>query len=723
MFHRLFASLTLAGIILVNTFWPAQRPAADLEVYADGLASGWESWSWDVSLNLADTAQVHSGSQSLSAQYTAAWGGVSLRTPAPLVGGDYTALDFWAYGGAGGTQISVSIQSTDGGTAPAAKDLTLPAGSWTHFSLPLTELGSPAGIARLNWQDRSGATQARFYLDDIRLVSSGASTGDLTLLVDTAANRHAINPYIYGMNLGDMEGKDAAEMAALGVTVRRWGGNATSRYNYQTDISNHAMDWYFGNVKESSATNLPGNSAINRFIAANRQVGVQNFIVMPTTGYVANNNGTACGFSIKKYGPQTGSAAGDYRPDCGNGIKTDGSYVTGNNPLDTSIAAPPTFVANWVQYLVGRNGPADEGGIRFYNLDNEPDLWWETHRDVAPTGLTYDQLGERAIQYAAAIKSADPSALVAGPALGVWTYYFYSPFDGQRQDWATPDDRLAHDDMPFTPWYLQQLHTYEHQQGKRLLDYLDLHYYPQASGVALSGAGSAAQQALRLRSTRSLWDPTYVDESWIAQAGPDNGIVQLIPRMKAWVDVYYPNTKLAIGEYNWGALDHINGALAQADVLGIFGQEGLDLATLWAPPAPSDPGAFAFRMYRNYDGLGGQFGDVSLRAASSDRSQLAIYAAQRSGDQAVTVMVINKTGGSLNATLALSGFTPRASAQVYRYSPANLSAIQHPTGLPTDTGSLSASFPANSITLLVIPASEPGNWQSRLYLPIARQKK
>ena len=114
---------------------------------------------------------------------------------------------------------------------------------------------------------------------------------------------------------------------------------------------------------------------------------------------------------------------------------------------------------------------------------------------------------------------------------------------------------------------------------------------------------NAATQALRLRSTRSIWDPNYPDESWIngTEGWPT---VRLIPRMRDWVASNYPGTKLAITEYNWGALDHINGALAPADALGIFGREGLDLATLWAAPDPDQPGAFAFRMYRNYDGPG-----------------------------------------------------------------------------------------------------------------------
>ena len=124
--------------------------------------------------------------------------------------------------------------------------------------------------------------------------------------------------------------------------------------------------------------------------------------------------------------------------------------------------------------------------------------------------------------------------------------------------------------------------------------------------------------------------------------------------MKAWVAQYYPGTKVAITEYNWGALDDINGALAQADVLGIFGREGLDLATIWGEPQPTDPGAYAFRMYRNYDGAGSRFGDVSVSAVSSDQGQLAVYAAQRSSDKALTVMVVNKTGEDLTSPLSAS---------------------------------------------------------------------
>jgi hypothetical protein len=286
-----------------------------------------------------------------------------------------------------------------------------------------------------------------------------------------------------------------------------------------------------------------------------------------------------------------------------------------------------------------------------------------------------------------------------------WTAYFYSALDQASGGawWNNPLDRNAHGGVPFVAWYLQRMQAYEQQHGVRLVDYLDLHYYPQASGVALSTAGSAATQALRLRSTRSLWDPDYVDESWIGEA------VRLIPRMRDWVAANYPGTRLAITEYNWGALDHLNGALAQADVLGIFGEQGLDLATLWAPPQAAEPGAFAFRIFRNYDGLGSRFGEASLASSSSDRERLAIYAAKREADGVLTVVAINKGGEAVEGIFTLSGFTPAGAVRVYRYSGADTTAIHRQPDQAASPAGFSAVLPAQSITLLALDPSWSGD--------------
>lgn len=207
-----------------------------------------------------------------------------------------------------------------------------------------------------------------------------------------------------------------------------------------------------------------------------------------------------------------------------------------------------------------------------------------------------------------------------------------------------------------------------------------------------------------------------MDESWIKDAGPEGGIVQLLPRMRAWVDEHYPGTKLAVTEYNWGALGYINGALAQAEVLGIFGREGLDLATLWAPPAADQPGAFAFRIYRNYDGGGSRFGDTSVQAASADAGKLSIFAATRSSDGALTAVVINKTDGALTGSLSVANAALSGSGEWHRYSAADLTRISPAQAFTLAGGKAEIAFPAQSITLLVI-GTEVEMGDQRLYLP------
>jgi hypothetical protein len=209
---------------------------------------------------------------------------------------------------------------------------------------------------------------------------------------------------------------------------------------------------------------------------------------------------------------------------------------------------------------------------------------------------------------------------------------------------------------------------------------------------------STATQLRRNRSTRSLWDPSYVDESWI------NDRVQLIPRLRNWVNTYYPGTGIGITEYNWGAEHHINGAIAQADVWGIFGREGLDMGARWATPASSTPTYKAMKMYRNYDGNKSTFGDTSVSATVPNPDVVSAFAGQRSADGALTVMVISKhLGGTTPVTINLANVSHRGTTQVWQLTAAN--AINRLADVNFGGNSLSVVLPAQSITLFVVPAS------------------
>jgi hypothetical protein len=517
------------------------------------------------------------------------------------------------------------------------------------------------------------------------------AAAQVTVAVDAAANRRPINPNVYGVAHAS-----TAQLTDLHVPLNRYGGNNTTRTNWQQNADNRGADWYFESVPAASAT--PGEVG-DSFVASSRAAGAQAMLTIPTIDWVAKlgpNRGKLASFSIAKYGAQTGNDW-QWMPDAGNGVRTNGQPVTGNDPNDANVPSSVAFQRGWIEHLVGRWGASAAGGLRYYVLDNEPSIWHATHRDVHPTGATMDEVLNKTVAFAGTIKSVDPDALVVGPEEWGWSGYFYSGFDqqyGGQHGWGNLPDRVNHGGADYLPWFLDQVRQRSTAAGRRLLDVFTVHYYPQ--GGEFSDDVSPAMQQRRNRSTRSLWDPNYVDETWI------NDRVRLVPRIRGWVAQYYPGTQVGITEYNWGAEGHINGATTQADILGIFGREGLDMAARWATPAASTPTYKAMKLYRNYDGNRSAFGDTSVAASTANPDVVSAFAAERSSDGAITVMVINKGTAATAATVALANVTPGAAAEAWQLTSSN--AIARLADLPVSAShALAATLPAQSITLFVIP--------------------
>jgi Glycoside hydrolase family 44/Bacterial Ig-like domain (group 3) len=505
-----------------------------------------------------------------------------------------------------------------------------------------------------------------------------AQSGVPTLSVDAGAAHNPINPDIYGIA---NYGLDASFAQEIKVGNIRWGGDATTRYNWMVDSSNSGFDWYFigGN---GEATPVPGASAD---LMVKTYAPADALITIPIIPYVNKSSAYSCSFPVSVYGAQ--QSVDPYLQvnggSCGNSISTGNVQLTDSNILANHIANTPALQQQWVAHLANTFGTAAKGGVKFYQLDNEPGGWSNTHRDVMPSEPPYATIIADGQQYAAAVKTADPSALVLGPSdftLGGWI--------------GTPAQQ---NNLYAGQYYLQQMALYQQQHGQRLLDYFDEHYYFNVSSPTA-----------QLASTRTLWDATYNGGTWVEQYDFD-GPMQLIPRFKSWIATYYPGTKLSISEYSIDSgQKSIVDAIAEMDVLGIFGREQLDFADMWSPPAPTDPIAYAFRIFRNYDGKGGQFGDTSVSAASSDQGTLSIYAAQRSTDNAVTVLVINKTTAAIASAISLANLNLPSAAQVYTYSGANLAAIVHASDASITNSSVSYSFPGYSAVLFVIqPAVAP----------------
>ena len=614
-------------------------------VYRDGrLAAGWR--------NLSSTALA------FSVAPPSGWGGralrvtlapharIELRAPARIDarGGGYLTVTLNG-GSIGGQRLSVAL-TYDGGqlAREIPSSIVLPHGAareqWQTIQVPVQNLVPPGTrVDGVLLREDVGLHQPPLYIGAITLqaIPLARALGDavpLTVSVNASAGRHAISPYIYG--LAGTYG--AAYTRALRPTLIRWGGNQTTRFNWRIGHAwNTGSDYFYHNTNFGVHT----GSAADAMAAQANAAGATMLFTIPTIGWVAKDTTS---FSFP--GP--------------HGQPTDGQGSSCTNPLvrsdprRTSIPVGPSFMQAWVRHLLDEK----HFDVRFFAMDNEPELWGVTHYDVHPTCTGYDEIYHEFTTYASAVKAVAPHAMVTGPVTCCWYQYYHSMLGDA--------DRLRHDGLGFLPWFLQSIHNYDRGRHQRTLDVLDIHYYPEG---AYNSNGDAVTAAWRLQETRSLWDPNYVDHSYI------NEPVRLIPRMDDLISYWYPGTRLGISEWNWGDEGRMDGALAVADVLGIYGQQGLYMASYWAYPPPGCPAALAFQMFRNYDGHGAAFGETSVSAVSSNQSRLSVYASTRRRDDHLLVLLVNKMPSTTAVTtLDLRGFGGK-SARVYRYDAAQSSRI------------------------------------------------
>lgn len=587
------------------------------EVALDGkLGKGWDDWGWG--------PHTYPDGGTLSVDL-GAYGGVILRHDELTK--SYGALVFrYRTAKPDENLLRVALKSTrsDDKALPEVevemRHIAVLGDGWFEAMIPWTAL-NPSGVPfdRIFIQARRYYAHERMELDKVVLTKRGAALPgtaahkrkvSLAVQCDRPATR--ISPLIYGI---------AGNVWSTYPTARRMGGNPMTRFNWDLGFWNTGNDWFFENVK-ADRPEVWIDDAIKH--------GAKNALVVPMIGWIAKD-AVSVGFPVSQFGKQ--KATDQWRSDAGNGQKPDGKPIAPGPPTQTSIAAPPDLVGKWIRAIRERDRAKGVRSVDSYILDNEPNLWNTTHRDVHPEPLSYDELLDRTVRYAKAVREADPDAVIAGPAEWGWTGYFFSAKD-QESGSLLHLDRRAHGDVPLLAWYLKKLREYEEEHGVRLLDLVDVHFYPQVPGIYGNGARTDPESsALRLRSTRALWDPDYKDESWIQEA------VHLIPRVKAWISENYPGRGISIGEWSFGAEQHMSGGLAIAEVLGRFGQQGVTSAYYWTCPAEGTPGFYGFRAFRNFDGKGTSFLDWSV--PTREAPGVSVFASRDDGRSRLVTVLLN----------------------------------------------------------------------------------
>lgn len=503
----------------------------------------------------------------------------------------------------------------------------------------------------------------------------------LSVAVDCKKPGKRISDHVYGI-AWDI-GAPAPQSFTMGATSRRWGGNTTSRYNPDIAAWSSAHDWYWENS---------GTTHHDVFFKQNRENKLTSAFTVPMLGWIAKDK-TSYSFPVAKHGAQ--KKVDPQKPDAGNGESPDGKPLPSPPPETTSLPAPPELVAKWVKSLK-ESREAGQNDVGIYILDNEPALWNSTHRDVHPDPVGYDELVDRTFKYGDAVRNADPKPRIAGPAEWGWPGYSFSAKDAVAGFQVKPD-RLAHGDVPLSAYYLKKIREHEKKTGKKLLDLFDLHVYPQGENV-FSDKADPATQALRIRQTRGLWDPSYKDESWIRDT------VMLLPRMQKWVDENAPGVGLMIGEWNYGGELDQSGALAAAETLGKLGEHGVEVAYYWRVPKDLSSVYWAFRAFRNYDGNGARYQDV-LAAVGHDETSRVYVSRDPSGTKLVAILLNFSTDAPFGADLALDGCAAPTAARVFDYRNAARTGLVARTGAVTSARSAAVEVPPYSVTVLELALS------------------
>jgi hypothetical protein len=575
--------------------------------------------------------------------------------------------------------------------------------------------------------------------------SGGGDGGQVTFSVDLSkgpmrqfqppAKPVPISPYVYGINA-----------FAISETTTKWGlvrqgGDATTTWNWTNNYSNSGADYCFYQNQDSGGDALAGSitSAQSIFpISTAQSLGIPYLVTVPIVDYVSaayDNDTAGCpesplscasgspnGLDVNTGNLDFASTDPGSTAFVGNLPSKSGSYCTCQPGAPCAAGCAPStsgavYEDEFVNFLKVTYGSG--GAPVFTMLDNEPNYWPTTHPEIWPyTGtlgcgtdgtVTFDDVVTRDTAYATAIRTVWPETKIFGPVVAQ---------DGIIYAHDYNDPNLP---TTFSDYYLAKMAA-SAAAGMPLIDVFDVHYY--------SYGGSEAQC---VQVPRLFWDPNFTDFSpsvtdgidfgW---SGPNNYFDtnfyprQMIPRLLGKIATAYGSAKttapgLSFSEYSAGCETQIEGGVAQADMLGIFGREGVYAATAWPLDSITDSNkrltnylVAAYGLYRNYDGKGSVVGDTAVMAATSDVEDTSVYAFAHSNDVSrVDLLAINKTNAPLPVTIDVSSTPTLTVAGAYQLTSASVAVVPVTASAPVIacadcSCALSYTLPAMSATTLVL---------------------
>lgn len=442
------------------------------------------------------------------------------------------------------------------------------------------------------------------------------------IIVNANTNKRSFSPYIFGKNnvlpstfLNNGSNAEVTKALEAGVRfVRQGGGNNSTKYNWRLKLSSHP-DWYnnvYANNWDAAAKNL-----------TDKMPGVQGMWSFQLLGKVAAN--TKNNFPDWNYNGsqwwdgvhQNLAGGGVVNPDGG------GKALVEGDPELYLVDWPADSTVGILDHWFGTNGLGyDSTWYQYWSMDNEPEIWSGTHDDVMKKQISAEEFMQLYFKVAKAARAKFPDIKLSGPVpANEWQWYRWGsdgiPWNGKKYCWLE--------------YFILRIAEEEKASGIKLLDVLDIHYYPSSSDAAKL-----------VQFYRVFFDRTYIypeaNGVKTINGGWDNSQNKeyILGRCSDWLIKYKgPEHGVTFGVTETGI--NSNDANVQASwyasTMGEFMKNGVEVFTPWSWKAGMWETLHLFSRYSQ---------ELITDATSSQETYVSAYPTVNESSDSMTIFLVNR---------------------------------------------------------------------------------
>lgn len=466
------------------------------------------------------------------------------------------------------------------------------------------------------------------------------NAADVKITVDTKNGAFKYSPYLFGKNASEipyqagktLDPKGESLLKESGIKfVRLNNGNNATKYNYQKHLTCHP-DWYsniYGCDWDMSSKvmneSFPGIQAMYSFqlcgyVAASDQYNFNDW------EFNQSQWGEWCSWPLCGGGEVINLAAGEYK--AGDISK----YLEEWTPEQTT-----DILTYWKDDL-----KRDMSQFLYWNMDNEPEMWSWTHKDVHPD-FDPEFYVQQYVKVALEAKKKFPDIKLCGPVAGSeWTWYATSGTSKGHQFPIWEGKQMA-----WLEYFIMRIGQEQKKHGVKLLDVLDIHYYPSAS------KGEEAN----LQSHRTYFDRTYDNPEangvYTVNGGWDTNIKKeyILGRCDDWMKKYIGENHgvtFSVSEYNIDAqFEPITHAIAYISHVGELMKNNGEFFTPWSWNVGMWEAVHLMARYNQ---------EYFVPSQSTDVNMVESYVTVNDNNSEATLLIVNRsTTDAADVEIAVSG--------------------------------------------------------------------